>query len=220
MSSSILVVDRHEGVADALAHLFAGAGFEPVHVANHAPQALELVDRVRPGVVTVDVVAGDDDGPLLLARLRSRFPHLPVLVISGSGSVAAAMASLDAGADAFVPKSATPGDLVAAARAAAAGHTWLPVPMLAGVIHALRHPPPPSDWEVLVSSLSPREHEVLGLMVDGLGRREIADRLTISLNTVRTHVKNILAKLGVHASLEAVSLGLRAGLRPRPVQPA
>ena len=75
-------------------------------------------------------------------------------------------------------------------------------------------PPPANDWEGLIETLSAREYAVLELMVAGLDRRAIAEELTISLNTVRTHVKNILAKLGVHASLEAVSFALRAGVRP------
>ena len=65
-----------------------------------------------------------------------------------------------------------------------------------------------------MNTLSAREREVLELMAGGMSRREIATTLCISLNTVRTHVKNILAKLGVHAGLEAVSLALRAGIRP------
>lgn len=86
--------------------------------------------------------------------------------------------------------------------------------MIGPVIDAVLHPPPASEWEELVAGLSAREYAVLELMVAGLDRREIAEELTISLNTVRTHVKNILARLGVHASLEAVSLALRAGVRP------
>ena len=69
-------------------------------------------------------------------------------------------------------------------------------------------------WQEKVDRLTQREREVLELMVAGLDRAAIAERLYLSINTVRTHSKNILAKLGVHSSLEAVSVALRAGMRP------
>ncbi|HEX2577067.1 MAG TPA: LuxR C-terminal-related transcriptional regulator [Aquihabitans sp.] len=96
------------------------------------------------------------------------------------------------------------------------GHTFIPVELVGPVVDIFINPPPEDEWKQLVGALSDRERQVLELMVTGLDRREIAEALTISLNTVRTHVKNILARVGVHSSLEAVSLALRAGMRPVP----
>ena len=76
------------------------------------------------------------------------------------------------------------------------------------------HPPPPTVWVELVDCLSDRERDVLALMVAGLDRRQIADELMISFNTVRTHVKHVLSKLGAHSTVEAISVALRAGIRP------
>lgn len=214
MSLSLLVVDDHEGVANALAELMRAAGCDPVHIADSRRTAVDLARRERLDVATVDLDLGADDGLDLVAVLLEEHPHLPVLILSATSSPEVVVAALRAGTSGFVPKTASAEDLLAAIRAAAEGHTWLPVELIGPVIALMKEPEPPSDWELLVDTLSERERQVLGLMVDGLSRNEISTALSISLNTVRTHVKSILAKLGVHASLEAVSLALRAGIRP------
>jgi DNA-binding NarL/FixJ family response regulator len=214
VARTLLVVDDHKGLADAIAHLVAADGWDEVHQAESTSGALELAARHRPDLVTVDLTLGREDGIDLLRRLRDDYPHLPLVVLTASGTVDRAVDSLRAGASGFVPKGSDPEHLLLALHAAVEGHTWLPLTLIGPVVRAILDPPPASEWEELVSSLSVREHEVLELMVAGLDRREIADRLTISLNTVRTHVKNILARLGVHSSLEAVSLALHAGMRP------
>ena len=84
------------------------------------------------------------------------------------------------------------------------------------MLTALLEPAPPTEWQALVAGLTTREQEVLDLMVAGFDRPSIARQLGISVNTARTHSKNILGKLGVHSSLEAVSVALRAGMRPAP----
>ncbi len=214
MGRSLLIVDDHEGVARALASMLAASGFDPVHVAHTAADALATCERERPSLLTVDLDLGDDDGLDLLAHLVRAHPSRPVVVLTASGTAEAAASSIRAGAAGFVPKSAPSEELVEALDAVAGGQMWLPPTLLGPVVKLLLEPAPPNDWEALIDSLSAREREVLQLMVRGLSRREIASTLYISLNTVRTHVKAILAKLGVHASLEAVSLALRAGMRP------
>lgn len=214
MSLSLLVVDDHEGVANALAELMRAAGCEPVHIADSTSAAVNLARRERLDVATIDLDLGGEDGLDLLALLIDEHPHLPLLILSATSTPDVVVKALRAGAAGFVPKTSSSEDLLAAIQAAADGHTWLPVELIGPVVEHMKEPAPPSDWEILIDTLSERERQVLGLMVDGLSRNEISTALSISLNTVRTHVKSILAKLGVHASLEAVSLALRAGIRP------
>ncbi len=214
MSLSLLVVDDHEGVANALGELMRAAGCEPVHLADSITDAVAVSRRERLDVATIDLDLGGEDGIELLTILRDERPHLPLLILSAHAAPDVVVAALRAGASGFVPKTASSDDLIAAIRAVSEGHTWLPVELIGPVVELMKEPPPPSDWEILIDTLSERERQVLGLMVDGLSRSEIGAALSISLNTVRTHVKSILAKLGVHASLEAVSLALRAGIRP------
>lgn len=217
MSLSLLVVDDHEGVANALGELMRAAGCEPVHLADSITTAVAVARRERLDVATIDLDLGGEDGLDLLALLIEEHPHLPLLVLSATSTPDVIVAALRAGASGFVPKTAASEDLLAAIRAASEGHTYLPVELIGPVVEHLKEPPPPSDWELLVDTLSERERQVLRLMVDGLSRSDISAELSISLNTVRTHVKSILSKLGVHASLEAVSLALRAGIRPQSV---
>jgi DNA-binding NarL/FixJ family response regulator len=214
VSLSLLVVDDHAGVANALAELLRAAGCAPVRVADSIAPALAAARRERIDVATIDLDLGGEDGLDLLVQLKHEHPHLPLLVLSATATPPAVVAALRAGAAGFVPKTSSSEDLMAAIAAADAGHTWLPVALIGPVVALLREPEPPSEWELLVGTLSQREREVLELMVEGRSRKEIGAELAISINTVRSHVKSILAKLGVHASLEAVSLALRAGMRP------
>lgn len=214
MDRTLLIVDDHVGVTTAVAHLAESDGWTNVQVAHDIDAALARLDQRRPQVASIDVDLGPEDGLALVRHLSEHHPTVGVVVLTASGTVDAVVDALRSGALAVVPKSAPPSDVLAAFSAAERGESWLPQNLLRPVLHRLLWPPPPDEWESLVASLSPREHEVLALMVTGLDRREIAARLTISLDTVRTHIKNILAKLGVHSALEAVSIGLRAGMRP------
>jgi DNA-binding NarL/FixJ family response regulator len=86
---------------------------------------------------------------------------------------------------------------------------------LGDVLSRLVSSDPPDLTARLLGDLTPREREVLQCMVDGLSRAEIAARLALSANTVRTHAQNLLAKLDLHSALEAITLAMRAGMRPR-----
>ena len=97
-------------------------------------------------------------------------------------------------------------------RAVARGDGWIPPNLLRAVLRRLTTPDTPGPDAF--AGLTEREREVLQCLVDGLSRAEIANRLYVSTNTVRTHTQNVLAKIGRHSVLEAVSFALRSGLRP------
>jgi DNA-binding NarL/FixJ family response regulator len=102
-------------------------------------------------------------------------------------------------------------DLVARViRSAARQGGWIPPDVLGEVLRRLTQ----GGGGGRIAELTPREREVLQCMVDGLGRAEIAERLGLSANTVRTHTQNLLAKLDLHSALEAITLAMRAGMRP------
>jgi NarL family two-component system response regulator LiaR len=113
-----------------------------------------------------------------------------------------------------VGKSAATDELIEAFHAVLAGEARLPKRLLAPVLRALQEAPRFNEWQERVNVLTPREQEILALLVAGRDRASIAEELVVSINTVRTHTKNILAKLDVHSSIEAVSIALRAGMRP------
>lgn len=214
MGHRLLIVDDHAAVADAMAQLAASDLWEDIHTAGTVSEALALADRHRPNVATIDLDLGPEDGYELLLKLRDLHPHCALVVVTATGTVEQAIRCLRVGAAAFVPKSASSAELLHALRAAVSGDNWLPTSLVAPILRVLFNPQPINEWERLYSTLSARETEVLSLMAAGLGRTQIAEQLHISLNTARTHAKNIHTKLGVHTSGEAVSIALRAGMRP------
>ncbi|WP_274284051.1 response regulator transcription factor [Actinomycetospora lutea] len=122
------------------------------------------------------------------------------------------VSAVRAGVRGWVPRSAPTGELLAAVRASAHGGTWLPPAQLTEVLGELVWSSPPEDpTRALLDTLTRREREVLSCLAEGLTRPEVAERLRMSPNTVRTHVQSTLAKLGVSSSLAAVALFRAAG---------
>ena len=92
-------------------------------------------------------------------------------------------------------------------RGVAAGETWLPPAQMGAVLRLLlQEQKQQRESDQLLASLTPREREVLACLAEGAGRRDVAERLNLSANTVRTHLQNLMAKLGVHSTLEAVAV--------------
>ncbi|HWJ61934.1 MAG TPA: response regulator transcription factor [Acidimicrobiales bacterium] len=214
MGHKVVIVDAHEDLLETLADLLGSSGWGPVTTATSASEGFAAIERIRPDVAIVDLSVSGGEGMHLLHRVRGLRASPPVVVLSERSAPEAAVASVRAGARAFVPKSARAQDVIDAAEAVSTGGGWMPKDLLGDVLSRLLEPQAPTEWQVLVATLTPREREVLDLMIAGYDRPSISRRLGISINTVRTHTKNILAKLGVHSSLEAVSVALRAGLRP------
>ena len=214
MAGSVLIIDDHQGFADTLASLLTQRGWGPVTAVSSGDEALVAMERRRPDIITVGLVMSEGDGFDVVRRLRSRYDDLAIVVLTASNDSEQAVRCIRAGAAAFVPKMAPSEDLLAALDAVMGGGAWLPPELLGPILQGLLKPPPTNEWELRLAALTARERQILELMVDGLDRPEIARRLVVSLNTVRTHTRNTLAKLGVHSSLEAVSVALRAGLRP------
>ncbi|MEW2358128.1 response regulator transcription factor [Spirillospora sp. NPDC029432] len=214
----VLIVDDHALFAEALA---ARLGREPdlvvLPVAADARRALALAATERPHVVVLDVALGPENGLDVLDRLRERHPDVRVVILSAMSDVDAIVLAVRRGAIGWLSKTES-ADLVSRViRGAARRGGWLPPDVLGEVLRRLREgAPDPGAGGRLPAELTPREREVLQCMVDGLNRAEIADRLGLSANTVRTHTQNLLAKLGMHSALEAITLAMRAGMRPTP----
>jgi DNA-binding NarL/FixJ family response regulator len=147
-----------------------------------------------------------------LTRQMTMLPVAPsIVVLTAFADVAAAMDAVLAGAVGFVPKNASVEQVIGAVRAAVLGGSWLPHELLAKLVYEHQDP---VGAPHLIAQLTAREQQVLGLMVSGLDRNGIAERLNQSPNTVRTHIRNVIVKLNCHSAIEAVAVGLRAGLRP------
>lgn len=166
-------------------------------------------------IVLLDGDLPDDASPRLAARL-SRLSEAPkVIILSDSAEPQRIVRAIRAGAAAWVRKNETIEQLLAVLRAVARGQMWLPPAEMSQVVKLLlREQDEQRSDDGLFAALTPREREVLQHLTDGLGRDDLAERLHVSRNTVRTHLQNLMGKLGVHSTLEAVVMARsRLGVR-------
>lgn len=210
---SVLVVDDHAVFADALqARLSREPDLTPVTVAYGSAEARAKASQSLPAVVVLDLALDDDSGLDVAESIQETSPGTRVVILTGTDSVADVVNGLVRGVRAWLPKTIDTEYLVRVIRGVHVGEAWLAPDLLGRVLTDLvarTSAPPPDPLSVLTA----REREVLQCMVDGLTRAEIAERLHLSVNTVRTHTQNLIAKLGAHSTLESVALALRTGLR-------
>lgn len=235
----VLVVDDHRIFAESLAAALAAEPDVDVFAAGSGPAALRCLERAategrRFDVMLVDadlggnlpgarpavpVQDGDEeglvDGISLVAGVRSAQSGVRTVVLAEKDDPRRAALALQAGASGWVAKDCSLSRLLNVIRGVLRDETHLPPALLTGVLRELtaarKHR---TESELLVESLTPREREVLRCMVAGLGRKAVAERLFLSPHTVRTHMQNVLGKLGVHSTLAAVALARRAGVGP------
>jgi DNA-binding NarL/FixJ family response regulator len=211
----VVIVDDQQVFCEALSsRLGVESDISIVGAAESQDSALSLIDLRHPDVVIVDFEIQGDDATDILSELSRRYPDLPMAVVSEHDDPGTAAAAVRAGARAFVPKTASISELVDAVRGLSAGGSQIPPHLLTGVLDTMRRHGTSEEVREPLDRLTLRELDVLREMLAGRDRATIAARLFMSINTVRTHIKHILAKLEVHSSVEAVSVAIRAGLRP------
>lgn len=195
--------------------LLIDAGLEPASPAAPPAGAGGLNGHGAASPGAPGRAAAGPGGMALVARMRAEYPGARCIVLAERDDARYAAAALQAGAFGWVGKNSSLARLLQVIRGVAQDETHLPPLLLTGALRELtadrRHR---SESELLVESLTPREHEVLRCMVAGLGRKAVAERLYLSPHTVRTHMQNVLGKLGVHSTLAAVALARRAGVGP------
>ena len=212
----VLVVDDQALFREALMTLLdVHEEVEVVGAAADGAQALEAVDASRPDVVLMDLRMPVLDGVATTRRLRVEHPEVRVLVLSTFDGDDEIFPALRAGAVGYLLKDVTASRLLEAVLAAARGESVLQPAVAAKVLARMSQLPDlPSEPrpQPLVDPLTHRELEVLQALADGLSNREAAERLYLSEGTVKNHVTNVLAKLGVRdrtqAALRARALGL------------
>src|SRR2546429_1192493 len=210
---SVLVVDDHVIFAEALqARLAQEPGRGAVRVAHTADDARTSIGRYRPAVVVLDLALGRDDGLEVARYARDTAPQSRVVMLTGMAGTGPVVAGVVAGVRAWLPKTVDADHLVRVIKGVASGEAWFAPDLLGRVLTDVVSSTVAPEVNPL-TALTPRECDVLQCLVDGLSRAEIARRLHVSTNTVRTHTQNLAAKLGAHSTLESVALGLRYGLR-------
>jgi len=201
MTIRVVIADDHRVVRDGLCYLLSQEpDVEVVGEAGDGRQAVDVAAATGPDVLLLDLYMPGLDGHAVLAELGAA-PHRPAVVVLTSATDDEHLASAE--------------HVIAAVRDAAAGTASLSPELLTQLTHALRRPPPPDP----LGPLSPREREVLQLIARGHSNRLIARELAIGEQTVKTHVRSILAKLGLQDRVQAAIFALRHqsdNFEPRP----
>jgi NarL family two-component system response regulator LiaR len=210
----VLVVDDHRMFAEALEFLLAGEeGMRIIASVGSGEEALDLARREPLDVALVDIDLPGIDGIELTRELRNLSSRTQVVIITAFQERDVMVRAMEAGACGFVPKTQAADGLIEIIRRAAAGEIVLPSGDIGALLRRLEWTGKPrSDAERLASLLTTREVQILQAIAQAKQTGEIARELSISPQTVQTHVKNILAKLGVHSKLEALTFGVREGL--------
>jgi DNA-binding NarL/FixJ family response regulator len=216
----VLIVDDHAMVRRGMRDfLDLHDDLEVVGEASDGDGALEAATALRPDVVVMDLLMPGLDGIAATAELKVRHPSIEVVAITSFIEEDRITAAIEAGASGFLLKDAEADDLAAAIRAAHAGEVYLD-PAVAGIVArrmraGARRRAPGQDGATAVDRLTSRERDVMACLARGLSNQAIATELGMAERTARTHVSNILAKLGLtsrtQAALFAVEHGLERG---------
>jgi two-component system, NarL family, response regulator LiaR len=211
----VMIVDDHSMVRRGLATILkVRSDLQLVGEAGTGKEALQQCPEARPDVILMDLVMPEMGGAEATRLIRQRFPHTQVIALTSFQEKELVREALQAGAISYLLKNVSAEDLAAAIREAHAGRSTLAPEAIQALIQAEKTPLP-EQLSFEAFDLTPREHEVLALMVEGLNNPEIAERLVVSRSTAKAHVSNILAKLGVTNRAEAIALALQQKLTRR-----
>jgi RNA polymerase sigma factor (sigma-70 family) len=198
-TTRVLIVEDHQVVAEGLAALINDQ--EDMRVIGSAGSVADSIAKtveLKPDLVLVDFRLTDGTGADAANAIRQLRPETRLIFLTREDSDAARIAALEAGASAFIHKSRAAQEVVDAIRSVAQGGTLFTPRTIAQLLNTRR------EVEAQLERLTPREKEVLRLMAEGTSSRDIASRLGISYTTVRTHIRSLGSKLGVHSKLEAI----------------
>jgi DNA-binding NarL/FixJ family response regulator len=201
VSARVAIIDDHALVRAGLRTELSSAGFEIAGEAGDGPEGLALVAEQHPDVAVVDIALPGFDGIELTARIKAEHPQTRIVILTMHEIEHDVAAAVAAGADAYCVKNSDTGTIIAAVRAAAEGAAYFD-PQIAHIV--LR--------SVSDTPLTQREVQILRLIAEGTNNLDIADRLSLSLGTVKGHVRDILDKLQAADRTHAAVIGLKRRL--------
>jgi len=203
----VMLVDDHPMVRRGLtAFLKVFPDLEMVGEAANGREAVDSCERFRPDVILMDLMMPEMDGASATRQIRSNRPEIQIIALTSFQEKDLVQEALQAGAISYLLKGVSAQELANAIRAAYAGRSTLAPEATQILIRAAKEGPTPGH------DLTPREHQVLELVAEGLSNPDIAKELNVSRSTARAHVSQILSKLGVSNRTEAIALAFRSKL--------
>lgn len=215
----VAIIEDHQILVDSLGLMLRyEQDMEFLGAASSLSDGQILVENCSPDVLLLDVGLPDGNGLDMIPKVNTASPDTHIIVLTSLSDEATLMRVVDSGISGFVSKDSQLSDLLETIRKAADGEIVMPTSLLMGLLMRL-----PRDkaaaykdergWE----RLTIREQEILELLAKGKSGNEIAEELHIAPLTVRTHIRNMMSKMGVHSRLEAVAFGLKNGIIDPPV---
>jgi DNA-binding NarL/FixJ family response regulator len=210
----ILVVEDHPLVGAALVELLDSTqGMSVIAVARTGAEALALSKLEVMTVLLTNYRLPDMSGAEVASAIREALPETAIVFHTADETETAMLDAIDAGAGAFLTRSATPDQYLEAVRRAAQGEVLIPVELFARAIsRQARLAAEQGQRDSLLAEFTPRELDVLRALARGLDTDVIADQLGIALHTVEWHLRHVIEKLGVHSKLQAVVAAARRGI--------
>jgi DNA-binding NarL/FixJ family response regulator len=199
--TKLVIIDDHEALREGLVTLLGARGMEVVGAAGDAAAGVDAVEHARPDVAIVDIALSEGSGIDLARELHAHHPDLGIVLYTGQSEPELLFSALEAGVRGYALKAGAVQELVTAIERVAAGGSYVD-PRLERVLlpHAPRR-----------LRLSPREREIMHLTAEGHTAEAIGARLAVSVETVRTHVRNVVRKLGARNRVHAIALALERG---------
>lgn len=211
---TVAIVEDHQILVDAIELMLRMNGeFKFVGSAPNLAESNEMVRRETPDILLLDINLPDGCGYELVPKVIETSPATHVVVLTSYTDEETIMRAVDIGVSGFLPKSSSLSDFFDALHKVSEGEIVMPPNLLIGLLRRV-----PRDRAVmhkdgrLWERLTPRESEILMCLAAGKSGSAIAEELNITPLTVRTHVRNLMSKLGVHSRLEAVAFGVKHGL--------
>jgi DNA-binding NarL/FixJ family response regulator len=200
---SVVLIEDHQALREGLELLLGREGLEVVGTAGSAREGRELINRTAPDVSLIDIRLGDESGIELTKELLDADRDRRVVLYTGSSDVELLISGLDSGARGYALKEGTPGELTAALNTVADGGTYVDPRLRPALLsrRATQRAP----------SLSKREREIMDLLAQGLTGEQVAEKLVLSSETVKTHIRNAMAKLEASTRVHAIAIALREG---------
>jgi DNA-binding NarL/FixJ family response regulator len=201
--TKLVIVDDHEALREGLAALLQGHGMEVVGAAGNVAAGVDIVEHTEPDVAIVDIRLPDGSGIDLTRELLARRPDLGVVLYTGDSDAELLFSGLDSGARGYALKAGSMQELVTAIERIAAGGSYVD-PRLDRILLSPRA-------TAQVPQLSPRERQIMHLMAEGRTAEAIGGSLGVSVETVRTHVRNVIRKLQARNRVHAIAIALERG---------